>query len=131
MTPEQTFSVLQRVARQQGRAVQGPLTLFVLERSLARLGESSFADSFVLRPGILSKRAAGLLHRRPTAPPVDQLAAQLVAGNYMAIPDKTRTQGVIPVGGLLRSTSSAAYRPRCLAIDIYHHLHQRGRRCHP
>ena len=40
MTPEQTFSALQRVARQEGRAVQELLTLYVLERFLARLVES-------------------------------------------------------------------------------------------
>ena len=39
MTPEQTFNALQRVARQEGRAVQELLTLYVLERFLARLVE--------------------------------------------------------------------------------------------
>lgn len=48
MTPEQTFSALQRIARQEGRAVQEVLTLYVLERFLARLVESLYEDSFVL-----------------------------------------------------------------------------------
>lgn len=63
MTPEQTFSALQRIARQQGRAVQELLTLYVLERFLARLVESSYADSFVLKGGVL---LAGYGLRRPT-----------------------------------------------------------------
>ena len=63
MTPEQTFTALQRIARKQGRAVQELLTFYVLERFLARLGESSFADSFVLKGGVL---LAGYGLRRPT-----------------------------------------------------------------
>jgi len=63
MTPEQTFTALQRIARKQGRAVQELLTLYVLERFLARLGESSFADSFVLKGWAL---LAGYGLRRPT-----------------------------------------------------------------
>ncbi|TQO19594.1 putative nucleotidyltransferase component of viral defense system [Rhodoglobus vestalii] len=63
MTPEQTFTALQRIARQQGRAVQELLTLYVLEQFLARLGESTFADSFVLKGGVL---LAGYGLRRPT-----------------------------------------------------------------
>ena len=51
MTPEQTLNALQRIAREQGRAVQELLTLYVLERFLARLVESSHADSFVLKGG--------------------------------------------------------------------------------
>jgi len=63
MTPEQTFNALQRVARQEGRAVQELLTLYVLERFLARLVESPYADSFVLKGGVLLA-SYGL--RRPT-----------------------------------------------------------------
>ena len=63
MTPEQTFSALQRIARQEGRAVQELLTLYVLERFLARLVESPYADSFVLKGGVL---LAGYGLRRPT-----------------------------------------------------------------
>jgi len=63
MTTEQTFAALQRIARQQGRAVQELLTLYVLEQFLARLGESAFADSFVLKGGVL---LAGYGLRRPT-----------------------------------------------------------------
>ena len=63
MTPEQTFSALQRLAREQGRAVQELLTLYVLERFLARLVESTYADSFVLKGGVL---LAGYGLRRPT-----------------------------------------------------------------
>lgn len=63
MTPEQTFAALQRMARHDGRAVQELLTLYVLERFLARLVESSYADSFVLKGGVL---LAGYGLRRPT-----------------------------------------------------------------
>jgi hypothetical protein len=63
VTPEQTFSALQRIARQQRRAVQELLTLYVLERFLARLVESGYADSFVLKGGVL---LAGYGLRRPT-----------------------------------------------------------------
>ncbi len=63
MTPEQTFTALQRIAREQGRAVQEILTLYVLERFLARLVESTYADSFVLKGGVL---LAGYGLRRPT-----------------------------------------------------------------
>lgn len=63
MTPEQTFRALQRIAREQGRAVQELLTLYVLERFLARLVESTYADSFVLKGGVL---LAGYGLRRPT-----------------------------------------------------------------
>jgi len=63
MTPEQTFNALQRTAREQGRAVQELLTMYVLERFLARLVESSYADSFVLKGGVL---LAGYGLRRPT-----------------------------------------------------------------
>jgi len=63
MTPEQTFSALQRIAREQGRAVQELLTLYVLERFLARLVESSYAGSFVLKGGVL---LADYGLRRPT-----------------------------------------------------------------
>lgn len=63
MTPEQTFNALQRIARQQGRAVQELLNLYVLERFLARLVESRYADLFVLKGGVL---LAGYGLRRPT-----------------------------------------------------------------
>jgi predicted nucleotidyltransferase component of viral defense system len=63
MTPEQTFNALQRIARERGRAVQELLTLYVLERFLARLVESTYADSFVLKGGVL---LAGYGLRRPT-----------------------------------------------------------------
>ena len=63
MTPEQTFNALQRIAREQSRAVQEFLTLYALERFLARLIESSYADSFVLKGGVL---LAGYGLRRPT-----------------------------------------------------------------
>ena len=53
MTPEQTFSALHRIARQEGRAVQEVLTLYAFERFLALLVESPYEDSAVLKRGVL------------------------------------------------------------------------------
>ena len=53
MTPEQTFSALHRIARQEGRAVQEVLTLCAFERFLALLVESPYEDSAVLKRGVL------------------------------------------------------------------------------
>jgi len=63
MTPEQTFSALHRIARQEGRAVQEVLTLYAFDRFLALLVESPYEDSAVLKRGVL---LAGQGLRRPT-----------------------------------------------------------------
>jgi hypothetical protein len=44
---------LQNLARRQGRPTQSLLVLYVLERFLARLAASAYADLFVLRGGML------------------------------------------------------------------------------
>lgn len=44
---------LQNLARRQGRTTQSLLTLYVLERFLARLEVSAYADRFVLKGGML------------------------------------------------------------------------------
>jgi hypothetical protein len=61
---------LQRCARDEGRLTQELLTLYVVERWLARLALSPYAEQFVLKGGIL---LAAFDARRPTAD-VDALA---------------------------------------------------------
>lgn len=61
---------LQRRARAEGRPTQELLTLYVVERWLARLAHSPYAEQFVLKGGIL---LAVFDARRPTAD-VDALA---------------------------------------------------------
>jgi hypothetical protein len=85
---------LQRRARAEGRPTQGLLTLYVVERWLARLALSPYAEQFVLKGGIL---LAAFDARRPTAD-VDALArnfandeatvvARIVAIAEQSIPD--------------------------------------------
>lgn len=64
---------LQNRARRERRGTQELLTLYVLERWLARLAESPYADMFVLKGGML---LAVLDARRPTAD-ADLLARRL------------------------------------------------------
>jgi hypothetical protein len=55
---------LQNRARREGRGTQELLTLYVVERWLARLAESPYRDQFVLKGGML---LAAFDARRPTA----------------------------------------------------------------
>jgi hypothetical protein len=55
---------LQNRARREGRGTQELLTLYVVERWLARLGTSRYADQFILKGGML---LAAFDARRPTA----------------------------------------------------------------
>lgn len=64
---------LQNQARRQRRGTQELLTLYVLERFLARLSTSAHADRFVLKGGML---LAALAARRPTAD-LDLMATHL------------------------------------------------------
>lgn len=64
---------LQNRARRDGRPTQELLTLYVLERWLARLAESRYADRFVLKGGVL---LAVFEARRPTVD-ADLLARDL------------------------------------------------------
>jgi Nucleotidyl transferase AbiEii toxin, Type IV TA system len=72
-TAGRTYLDLQNRARREGRATQELLTLYALERWLARLVASQHAGKFVLKGGML---LAVLDARRPTAD-VDLLARQL------------------------------------------------------
>ena len=60
----QTRLDLQNRVRREGRGTQELLTLYVVERWLARLADSPYADQFVLKGGML---LAALGARRPTA----------------------------------------------------------------
>ena len=60
----QAYLDLQNRARREGRGTQELLTLYVVERWLARLSASPHADQFVLKGGML---LAAFDARRPTA----------------------------------------------------------------
>lgn len=64
---------LQNKARREKRGTQELLTLYVVERWLARLGRSEYVDDFVLKGGML---LAAFGQRRPTVD-VDALARNL------------------------------------------------------
>ena len=63
MTPEQAYRRLQKRARDDGRPTGEYLTLYALERFVARLVDSKFRDDFVLKGGLL---LAAHDMRRPT-----------------------------------------------------------------
>lgn len=69
----QAYLDLQNRARREGRGTQQLLTLYVVERWLARLSLSPYTDQFVLKGGIL---LAAFGARRPTAD-ADTLAREL------------------------------------------------------
>lgn len=60
----QAYLDLQNRARAEGRATQELLTLYVVERWLARLSMSPYADQFIIKGGML---LAAYDARRPTA----------------------------------------------------------------
>jgi hypothetical protein len=64
---------LQNRARAEKRGTQEFLTLYVVERWLARLGESPYLEQFVVKGGVL---LAAFDARRPTAD-LDALARNL------------------------------------------------------
>ena len=63
MDAAQVYPALQKVARQRGRSTEEILTLYGLERVLARLQRTSYAEDFVLKGGVL---LAAYALRRPT-----------------------------------------------------------------
>lgn len=66
---------LQNRARREGRRTQDLLTMYVVERWLARMSASDYAEDFVLKGGML---LASFGHRRPTAD-ADALARRMPA----------------------------------------------------
>ena len=75
----QAYLDLQNRARAEGRATQELLTLYVVERWLARLSVSPYADQFIIKSGML---LAAYDARRPTAD-LDALA-QAVSSDQSA-----------------------------------------------
>jgi Nucleotidyl transferase AbiEii toxin, Type IV TA system len=76
----QAYLDLQNRARAEGRAIQELLTLYVVERWLARLSVSPYADQFIIKGGML---LAAYDARRPTAD-LDALA-QAVSNDQSAV----------------------------------------------
>lgn len=91
MRPAQTYAALRREANARGRAFGEIVTLYALERFLARLTQTRYRDDFVLKGGVLLA-AYGL--RRPTrdidAQLVDQdLDAEFLLDVVRAVADMT------------------------------------------
>lgn len=63
MTGVQVYRALQKLAREQGRVTHEILTLYGLERVLARLQQTPYRDDFALKGGVL---LAAYALRRPT-----------------------------------------------------------------
>ncbi len=72
-TPEEAYLDLQKLARAQGRNTQQLFELYIHERFLARLAESRFAESFILKGGML----LATLDVRRTTRDADMLARGL------------------------------------------------------
>ena len=100
MTPEQTFFALQKLARNQSRAVQEILTLYVLEQFLARLVGTEYADSFVLKGGVL---LAGFGFGRPMRH-VDMRAVNFVL-------DEDRCRGVVAAVAAVPADDGVTFDP--------------------
>jgi hypothetical protein len=90
-TPNQAYRDLQKLARAQDRNTQQLFELYIHERFLARLAESRFAESFILKGGML----LATLDVRRTTRDADMLARGLssdeenlrtVVGEITAIP---------------------------------------------
>ena len=90
-TPNEAYLALQKLARAQGRNTQQLFELYIHERFLARLAESRFAESFILKGGML----LATLDVRRTTRDADMLARGLsndeenlrtVVGEIAAIP---------------------------------------------
>jgi hypothetical protein len=64
MRPTQIYAAVQKQARERGRAADEPLTLYGMERFLARLSSTTFAEDFVLKGGVL----LSAYHPRTTTP---------------------------------------------------------------
>lgn len=117
---------LQNRARREKRATQDLLTMYVVERWLARLSRSTYASDFILKGGML---LASFGHRRPTVdadalarnmPSDQQLVARHVA-EITSLPDANDgveflqvelrpLAGAVSDLGVLRASTYRAYR---------------------
>lgn len=90
-TPNQAYRDLQKLARAQNRNTQQLFELYIHERFLARLAESRFAESFILKGGMLlatldvrrTTRDADMLARGLSS---DEESLRTVVGEITAIP---------------------------------------------
>lgn len=80
MRPAQTYAALRRAANTRGRAFGEIVTLYALERFLARLTQTPYRDDFVLKGGVLLA-AYGL--RRPTRDIDAQLVDQSLDAEFL------------------------------------------------
>ncbi len=92
---------LQNLARREGRGTQELLTQYVVERWLARLSGSAYANDFVLKGGIL---LAAFGQRRPTAD------ADALARN-MASDQEHVTHRVAEIAALASEGDGVTFRP--------------------
>lgn len=99
---------LQNQARRQRRGTQELLTLYVLERFLARLSTSAHADRFVLKGGML---LAALSARRPTAD-LDLMATHLANDEQTVLNRITEIAAITPEtdDGVIYRTETARAR---------------------
>lgn len=90
---------LRNRARREGRSTQELLVLYVLERFLARLAVSPYADQFVLKGGLL---LAVLDVRRPTADAESlRVASRTTKTSSYAVSSRS------PVSTSIRTTASS------------------------
>lgn len=103
MTAAQIYQALQRLAKKDGRSTAELLTLYGLERVLARLQQTSYREDFVLKGGVL---LAAYALRRPTRDADMQvLNFQLDADHLLAV--LTAIADVPALDGLAIDVSSA------------------------
>ena len=98
---------LQTRARREGRGTQELLTLYVVERWLARLSASPYAEDFVLKGGML---LAAYDARRPTAD-VDALARGLVNDQDAVVARISEVAGQAADDGVEFLTDTSVARP--------------------
>ena len=115
--PGRAYLDLQNRARREGRATQELLTLYVVERWLARLSDSRYAEDFVLKGGML---LAAFGQRRPTVD-ADTLARNLandaatVASRVAEIAALPCDDGVVFITG---SVSATTIRDDALYVGV-------------
>lgn len=115
--PGRAYLDLQNRARREGRGTQELLTLYVVERWLARLSDSRYAEDFVLKGGML---LAAFGQRRPTVD-ADTLARNLandaatVASRVAEIAALPCDDGVVFITG---SVSATTIRDDALYVGV-------------
>jgi hypothetical protein len=113
----QAYLDLQNIARSQRRGTQELLTLYVVERWLARLSQSPYANDFVVKGGML---LAAYQARRPTSD-LDALARS-VANDEAAVRSRVSEIAQLPltdgVDYLHRTVTSRIIRDQALYVGV-------------